>query len=402
MATTKIVLRTQKLNGKGESPLYLRITKSRKTHFVSFGLYILEKDWDPVTCKVKKSHRNSARLNAFISQKTADAEALIVDSAVKIQPITSRKLRDKIVGIEPVDFFEFSKRYINALLEGNQIATYKRANAVITKLKTFNNDKPLYLDTINHIYLEDFERYCASKLNNRTNTIHGNLRIIRKVINDAIRDDKMSRDDNPFLKMTLKTENTRRNFLLEEELNTIEGLDLSRTPGYRLTRDLFVFACYAGGIRISDLLVLKWKNVVDGRLLIRMKKTGGIQMVKLPNKALDILEIFKTEGSNPEDYVFPYVTCEQDIDTPLKLHNYVGKKTALINNNLKEIAGQAKISKKVTFHVSRHTFATIALRKGMRIEYVSKLLGHSDLKETQIYAKVINEELDKAMDVFND
>ena len=74
----------------------------------------------------------------------------------------------------------------------------------------------------------------------------------------------------------------------------------------------------------------------------------------------------------------------------------------MINKNLKSIATKAKISKKITFHVARHTFATIALKKGIRIEYVSKLLGHANLKETQIYAKIINEELDKAMDVFND
>ena len=125
-------------------------------------------------------------------------------------------------------------------------------------------------------------------------------------------------------------------------------------------------------------------------------------MVKLPNKALAILERFKNETTTPNSYVFPYVTDDKDIDTPLKRHEYVGKKTSLVNKNLKSIAGKAKISKKITFHVARHTFATIALKKGIRIEYVSKLLGHANLKETQVYAKIINEELDKAMDVFND
>lgn len=211
----------------------------------------------------------------------------------------------------------------------------------------------------------------------------------------------MSRDDNPFLKMTLKTETTKRSYLLEDEVKLIEELDLSKTPGYKLTRDMFIFACYSGGVRISDLLVLRWRDISEGRLLISMKKTGGTQMVKLPQKALEILELYHTDQSTLESFIFPYVTSDKDIDTPLKLHDYVGKKTSLCNKNLKEIADLAKIAKKITFHVSRHSFATIALRKGMRIEYVSKLLGHSDLKETQIYAKVINEELDKAMDVFN-
>jgi integrase/recombinase XerD len=69
---------------------------------------------------------------------------------------------------------------------------------------------------------------------------------------------------------------------------------------------------------------------------------------------------------------------------------------------LKTIATKAKIEKKISFHTSRHTFATRALRKGMRIEYVSKLIGHSNIKTTQIYAKIVNEELDEAMDVFDE
>ena len=401
MASTKLILRTDKQNKKGVSPLYLRIIKHRKTNFIYIGIRLQEKDWDKETYKVKKSHRNSGRLNAFIAQKVAEAEALIVDSETKVKTISSRQLKDKIVGIEPVDFFDYSKRYTDALLNGNQIGTYKRAKAVIQKLKDFNEQKPLHLDEITHSYLQDFEKYCQKKLKNRPNTIHGNLRIIRKIINDAIRDEKMSRDDSPFLKLQLKTEPTSRAYLTEDELQKIEELNMEGAPGMRTTRDMFVFACYAGGIRISDLLVLRWRDIDDGRLVIKMKKTGGVQMVKLPNKALEIIERFRPDQSTPNTFVFPYIQSDKDIDTPLKLLNFVGKKTALVNKNLKEIAKKAKIIKKITFHVSRHTFATLALRKGIRIEYVSKLLGHSDLKETQVYAKIINKELDKAMDVFN-
>lgn len=402
MASIKVVLRTQKQNSKGDCPLYIRLIRHQKSSFISLGLYIKESDWDSVSCKVKKSHRNSGRINAFIAQKVADAEALVVDAQAKINTISSRQLKERIVGLDPVDFFEYSNRYVDSLLHGDQISTYKRAKSVIQKLKDFNENKPLYLGDITHIYLQDFEQHCKTKWENRPNTIHGNLRIIRKIINDAIRDEKMSRDDNPFLKMKLKPETTKRSYLNEEEVKALENLDLSKTPGYKATRDMFVFACYAGGIRVSDLLMLQMKHISEGRLVIRMKKTGGTQMVKLPQKALSIIQEYSTDETTPESYVFPYVTSKEEIDTPLKLHNFIGKKTALCNKNLKEIATQAEIAKKVTFHVSRHSFATNALKKGIRIEYVSKLLGHSDLKETQVYAKIVNEELDKAMEVFND
>ncbi len=76
--------------------------------------------------------------------------------------------------------------------------------------------------------------------------------------------------------------------------------------------------------------------------------------------------------------------------------------TAYINKNLKTIAEGIELGKHVSFHISRHTFATRALRKGISIDKVSKLMGHSAIRETQVYAKIVNEELDKAMEVFND
>jgi len=401
MASTKVILRTDKKNTKGESPLYLRIIKHRKSHLISLQRRLLEKDWDEIACRVKKSHNNSARLNAFLAHKVADAEGLIVESETKTKSISSRKLKEKVLGIEPVNFFTYSEQYTNSLLTGSQIGTYKRAMAVIEKLKKFTDDKPLYLDEVTHTFLQKFEQYCVKELKNRPNTIHGNLRIIRKIINDAIRDDLMSYDENPFLKMTLKTETSKLKYLLEDEVKTIEDLDLENTRGLKATRDIFIFSCYAGGVRISDLLVLKWKHISDGKLIIQTKKTSGTQMVKLPKKALSIIEGLKNEKTTQDSFVFPYVSSDKDIDTALKLHNYVGKKTALINKNLKRIGERAEITKTITFHVARHTFATLALKKGIRIEYVSKLLGHANLRETQIYAKIVDEDLDEAMEVFD-
>ena len=88
----------EKKNKKGECPLYLRIIKNRKKNMVALGIKLLEKDWDPVSCKVKKSHKYSSRLNAFISNKVAEAEVLIVDFETKVKTITARHLKDKVVG----------------------------------------------------------------------------------------------------------------------------------------------------------------------------------------------------------------------------------------------------------------------------------------------------------------
>ena len=110
---------------------------------------------------------------------------------------------------------------------------------------------------------------------------------------------------------------------------------------------------------------------------------------------------FNGISNKPADYIFPFLKNNLDYSDPTVLFNAISSNTACANKNLKMIGAKAGIEKHISFHSSRHTFATRALKKGMRIEYVSKLLGHTNLKTTQIYAKIVNEELDKAMDVFN-
>jgi site-specific recombinase XerD len=91
-----------------------------------------------------------------------------------------------------------------------------------------------------------------------------------------------------------------------------------------------------------------------------------------------------------------------DMKNEREVDSAISSATAYINKNLKIIAKGAGIEKSVSFHTSRHTWATRALKKGISIDKVSKLMGHAAIRETQIYAKIVSSELDKAMDVFND
>jgi integrase/recombinase XerD len=401
MASIKVILRTDKKNSRGESPLFIRIIKNRKASNMAIGVYLQEKDWDDTSGKVKKSNRNSGRLNAIIARKIADAQAEIVVQEAISKHVSSKKLKESIMGGAPVDFFEYSKSYVNSMELAGQIGTWQRVKAVIAKLKAFHGDNPLYLDDIDNQLLKKFEDYLVG-IGNKKNTIHANLRVIRKIMNDAVADGKLSRDANPFLYYTLKQEPTRVADLLDEEILKIENLILGDNGMIQASRDIFVFACYTGGLRISDLLALKWKNISDGKINLEMKKTGYQLVVKMPDKALAIIERYRPNNQNADGYVFPFLT---PVDSLLDLQSYhaqIKRKTSIVNKYLKEIAGKAGISKHISSKVSRHTFATSALRKGVRIEYVSKLLGHTSLAQTQVYAKIVNAELDKAMDVFNE
>ena len=168
-------------------------------------------------------------------------------------------------------------------------------------------------------------------------------------------------------------------------------------------RNMYVFAAYAGGVRISDLLQLRWQNYDGTHIRIFTQKTKESIQVKLPAKASVILEEYANSQPNRKstDFVFPLLHNNIDYTLPVVLFKAISSNTAYANKNLKLIAKKAEIEKNISFHSSSHTWATRALQKGMLIEYVSKLMGHGSLKTTMIYTKIVNSELDNAMEVFN-
>ena len=401
MASVKVLLRKDKTNQEGKIPLFLRIILNRKTSFISLGIYLKLSEWNDEEKKVRKSHPNSARLNSFIAKKIAEAESTMIEFPTKSVRPTAKKIKQEIQGPELVNFFEFAEQYRQSLVAGEKISMIERVDSVLKKLKEYMNGSPLHVQDINVEFIVKYESYLLGTIKNRINTVSANLKIIRRIMNDAIRQGLIKRDDDPFFSYRLKSETSQKEYLTEAELEAIEKLSLPKGSKLALTRDMYVFSAYTGGIRISDVLLLKWKNFDGERLHFNMLKTNRDVMVKLPNKALEIIKIYQPKKVQPNTLVFPFINPDVDLSKPLILHNAISSANAHCNKNLKSIAKKAKIAKRLTFHTSRHTFATRALRKGMRIEYVSKLLGHASIEETQAYAKIVNEELDKAMEVFN-
>jgi integrase/recombinase XerD len=140
----------------------------------------------------------------------------------------------------------------------------------------------------------------------------------------------------------------------------------------------------------------------DTHINFIIRKTGSQLSIKLPNIAIEIIEKYKPQKVDETTYIFPMLTDKTYLKDAIGQDSAISSATAVINKHLKVLAKLAKIEKNLSFHISRHTWATRALRKGISIDKVSKLMGHSAIKETQIYAKIVNSELDKAMDVFND
>ena len=400
--SVKILFRKDKINKKGEIPIYLRIIKFRTSKQIALGISIPEKYWDSENRRVKKGMENSQRINNFIAHKVAEAEGIALELESKSKTILPKNIKAAIIGEAPTSFFKYANDYLDLMETKIQPSTVDKMRGVISKIKKFTNENDLMISDIDLQWLKKYETYMRSELGNISNTIFSNYKILRRIFNEAIKDEIISYEKNPFTKFKFKWDAPKKEFLTEDELAKMEALVIEDKPWMYNTRNIYIFATYVGGMRISDITQLKWSNFNGERILMETQKTGTTVSIKLPQKAIDIINLYYYSGAPSSSFIFPFLLNGKDYSDGRILYRAIGSCASMCNKELKKIADLAKIDKHIHFHTSRHTFATRALKKGMRIEYVSKLMGHSNIKTTQIYAKIVNEELDKAMDVFND
>lgn len=401
MPSVSIIYRKDKVNNKGASPIHLRIIKDRKISYISTGISVTEDCWDEKHSRIKSKHKNSARFNSFISNKFTELQDQVYEHETVSKSTTTRQLKEKINGKSAVLFFPFADAAVEAYKAEGKISTYITHKGTIHTLRDYVKSENLMFQDITQEFLAKYERYLRGTIKIKTNTIHKHLKFFRKLFNDALRLDLIEYQHNTFTKYKLKLEKTSRQFLDEEELKAIE--DVKTVPGERmdLHKKMFVFASYAGGLRISDVLKLRWQNFDGSHIHISIHKTKSQLSFKLPNKAIEIINEYHSKKSKPTDFIFPMLANDIDLNDPQTSYNEISSATAYVNKNLKLLAQKAEIEKPVSFHISRHTWATRALKKGMSLDKVSKILAHAQMRETQIYAKIVNSELDKAMDVFN-
>ena len=217
----------------------------------------------------------------------------------------------------------------------------------------------------------------------KTVTAHNYFTVLTCALNEAVRQGMIDKNPCQLLNQTdkIKVPESQRTYLTIDEVRRLVETDYPQHPEIK---QAFLFSCFCG-LRISDVLRLQWKSVITDskqtRLAIVMKKTKAPLYLPLSKQALIYLPA--RAGAKDTDRVF---------DIPEYLINY----------NLKKWAAMAGITNKnVSFHTARHTFATTLLTEGADLYTVSKLLGHSEISTTQIYAKIIDKKKDEAVNLLD-
>jgi len=378
----------------GTRTVLLRITKNRKHVTVSLEFSLKPNQWNSDTT-LGNYVRNNHPLSAELNQKIQNEINAYQKMEIQNQPYSAfeiKALRKKENQTE-TEFLGYCKEYLSRIEVSKSISTYRKRKSVVTKLKDFLGSKPLPFNQITVSLLMDFEKYLYS-IGNGKNTVGNHVRIIRTILYSAIKEGKFDQGKNPFFGYTIAREKVNKEKLTEDEIKSIEELTVPKNSLTWHVRNCFLFSYYNHGMRSGDVIRLKWSSIQSDRLIYQMGKTKMIKDIRISRKALAILKMYSR--SNKRGYVFPFLVEGQDDQNELMLFNRVSAKNALINKYLKKIAGQSKIKKNLSFHIARHSFASIARDKTHDLSAIQKALGHTSIKVTEIYLNTLsNDQLDE-------
>jgi integrase len=372
----------------GTSPIIARITVNGKITQFSTKQFIKPEEWSVELGKVKGRSNNARYVNSLLDEiKTLVHKAY--NEIVRLETsVTAEKVKNKFLGIGQEQFLLmelFEEK--NAILK-KQVgitrskATYQKAEVckrhLSSYLKMEYNQSDIDLRDINHSFIVGFENHLSTKCQCNYNTTAKFLQKFKSIVISAQKDGILQND--PFANYKISLKKVDRGFLTDDELNRIMEKKF-KTERLERIRDIFVFSCYTG-LAYIDIKKLQKKHISKGFdnktwITKNRQKTEVKTVVPLLDIPLMILDKYK---DLPNGYLLPIPSNQKT------------------NAYLKEIADVCGITKNLTFHLARHTFATtITLSKGVPIETVSKMLGHTNIKTTQIYARITNEKVSSDM-----
>ncbi|PVW12165.1 tyrosine-type recombinase/integrase [Marixanthomonas spongiae] len=290
---------------------------------------------------------------SIVNKIKADLE---IDLANQSNGIISRKLKK-------ASFLD----YFNELAEKKNPNTKSTWNNALKHIIEFHGPK-LKFEDVTERWLEKFSQYLQSNLSQ--NSARTYFQKVRTALNQAVKHKIILNNPTRFIDSP-KKEEKEMVFLKKEEVQEIIQTDFFDNE----VKNAFLFGCYTG-LRFSDIKSLQWKHLKDNSIRLTQTKTKGVVYIPLNENANKILS-------------------NQDVnrDNVFELSNF----NSSVNRTLRKLIKKTTINKDVSFHSSRHTFATLLISSGVNVYTVSKLLGHKDIKSTLVYAKVINEEKEKAV-----
>ncbi|MEI8086266.1 MAG: site-specific integrase [Paludibacter sp.] len=382
-------LKRDKQKKNGNVPLMCRITVDGKETRFSMKTDLDSGHWDVKSGKMTGRSAKALEINGLIDNTKSVLNRIYHQELERIQSVTAEKIKNIFFGINTkqqtlLELFKKHNADVKSLIGiSKSKATLQKYEVTLKHTTSFLRKKYNLSDIpfaeINHMFISDFETFLMVDCQCQSNTTAKFIQFFKRIILIARNNGWMLHD--PFVNYKIRINKVDRGYLTKEELELIFKKKIE-IPRLEHVRDIFVFSCFTG-LAYIDVYNLKEGNIrtsFDGNLWIMTKRQKTDVNSNIPLLEVPKMILAKYKGKLPEGKILP-ITSNQ------KMNAY-----------LKEIGDLCEIQKNLTFHLARHTFATtITLSQGVPIETVSKMLGHTNIKTTQIYARITDNKISHDM-----
>lgn len=377
-------IKKSKLLKNGEAPICLRITINGQRAEVQIKRSVEVSLWNSnKECAIGKERKHQ-ELNHYL--ETVRTKVLRIHRELEQdgKPITAEILKRHFYGEGESPkmllevFREHNKKYRELLDKDVVLGTVLRYERTVRYLEEFMKEKYRFSDiplkNINQEFVKEFEHFIKTEKDCAQNATVKYLKNLKKIIRNALVNKWM--DDDPFVEIRFHQTASNREFLTEEELNKLIDKDFT-IPRMEIVRDIFVF-CSLTGLAFTDVQHLTPEHIfhdMDGSFWIRKtwEKTDNMCNIPLLDLPFKLIRKYQNHPECVRKGVVMPVPCNQRM-----------------NSYLKEIADICGIQKALSTHIARHTFACLAIANKVSTESIAKMLGHTDIRTTKIYARVLD------------
>lgn len=410
----RYVMRTPQIKEKGRAyPVYLCYFCCGKQLRMSTSICARLEDWNAVSGTLKASYgRDYRQKNTYLTTLKSRVDNDVLEYVQANRTISAPILQQFMNGDSNLKdngilFIDYGIGYLERRYNSRQIrfSTFKNGMCNLNKMEEFlkiRSPVPLCVGDITTDIVSDFVKWGVEG-NRKTETVRKYLQTISQVCQQASNDGYLpvsvaSRIKDLYVSDEYNTDESSVRYLTEEELRSLAKLqDLQLSRRQRDVLEMFLFAFHACGLRISDIISLRWQDIDLTKRTINkvLVKTRNRNTIPINDQAMMILEKWKGKF---KVFVFGLLPESCDISNGEEFLRRRNAITTTFNKSLRRIAEKAGIGKNVTFHVSRHTWAVLALEKGVEISKISRLLGHSSTMVTEkVYAEFLPDTLSKAV-----
>lgn len=389
-------LRSNYENKEGKSPVMLRIfLGGEMSNLGSTKIFVDKSQWNNKNSRQKGRSAEALSVNACLDAISTSLHNLYRkyedDESISLDKLRSAYLGQakEYTSFLPIfdKFIDDIRQRVGRTISKDSLQKYSVLRRHFAEfLEHKYKRKDIGLTEFSPAVIQDFELYLSTTAGCAYNTSVKKMKTLKTVVIYAQKRGYLLQD--PFLDHHFHLEPVDRGFLTDEEILKVANKDFG-IPRLELVRDLFLFSCFTG-LAYIDVANLRREHLVtmDGKawIMTRRQKTNiesNILLLDIPRTI--ILKYSNNPSYPPKDgKLFPILSNQK------------------MNAYLKEIADLCGIEKRLTFHLARHTFATMSLSKGVPMESVSKMLGHTNIRTTQIYARITNKKIEHDMEELSD